>query len=560
MFEKFIDVCLEYYGLDPCHCFSSPKLAWDAMLKMTGVKLELISDIDMHLFIEKGMSGGGGGGLGVEGCTSYMAKRYCRENNKFVKGYDKNSDDSFIMYFDASNLYGWAMTECLPYGGFTWMSEDEISDFDFNLVEPDSDEYYILEVDLEYPEDLHVFHNDYPLAPEKLKIEGDMLSRYCSDIAKKYGIKAGEINKLIPNLRNKINYVVHYKNLQLYVSLGIKVVKIHRILKFRQSDWLGKFVHFNTEERMRAANKFEESYFKLMVTSVYGKTMENLRKRLNVKLVNNPKDYIKCVSRPAFVCQKIFSKNLVAIHKIKPVLRLNKPIYVGFYVLELRKWFMYDWHYKYFKVNCDVKLLFTDTDSLVYEIKGVSDIYEKIYSDSNLFDFSNYSKESKFYDCGNKKVIGKMKDEFGGVLVSEFVRLKSKMSSLITVDDEEKTRAKGENKKLKYREFFDVLFDKKVLRHTMKRIQAKCHRLGTYNICEVFLSCFDDKGMCYIMVLTVFPIFIKILYIVCDYFISVVIICDYFINVVIICDYLICVAIICGYVISVVIIFYNSLE
>ena len=201
-----------------------------------------------------------------------------------------------------------------------------------------------------------------------------MLSKHCSDIANKYGIKVGEVNKLIPNLGNKKNYVVHYRNLQLYLSLGMKLTKIHKILEFKQSDWLKKFVDFNTEKRKNANNKFEENFFKLMVNSVFGKTMENLRKRANVKLINNAKDYVKCVSRPTFVSQKIFAKNFVAIHKIKPVLLLNKPIYVGFGILELSKLLMYDFHYNYFKKKYDATLLFTDTDSLVYEIKGVDDM------------------------------------------------------------------------------------------------------------------------------------------------------------------------------------------
>ena len=184
-----------------------------------------------------------------------------------------------------------------------------------------------------YSGNLHDLHNDYPLALEKLRVGNYMLSSYCSDIAEKYGMKVGEVNKLIPNLGNKVNYVVHYRTLQLYKSLGMKVVNIHRVFKFKQSDWLAKFVHFNTEKRMHAANKFEESFFKLMINRVCGKTVENLRKRVNVKLVNNDKDYVKCVSRPTFVSQKILSKNLVAIHKVKPVFLLNKPIYIGFCVL-----------------------------------------------------------------------------------------------------------------------------------------------------------------------------------------------------------------------------------
>ena len=154
---------------------------------------------------------------------------------------------------------------------------------------------------------------------------------------------------------------------------------------------------------------------------------------------------------------------------------------------------MYDWHYNYFVKKFDCNLLFTDTDSLVYEVRGADDVYEKVYEDKELFDFSDYSKESKIYDNNNKKVIGKMKHEMGGKVISEFFGLKSKMYSLVTINDEEKVTAKGVNKKLRHGEFYDVLFDKKVTRHNMKRIQAKKHKLGTYDVCKVSLSCFDDK-------------------------------------------------------------------
>ena len=151
----------------------------------------------------------------------------------------------------------------------------------------------------------------------------------------------------------------------MYLSLGIKLSKIHRILKFKQCDWLKKFVDFNTEKIKNTANKFEESFFKLMINNVFGKTMENLRKRINAELINNAKDYVKYVSRPSFI-QKIFNKIFVVVHRVKPVLILNKPIYLGFSILELSKSLMYEFHYKYIKNKFDAKLLFTDTDSLVY--------------------------------------------------------------------------------------------------------------------------------------------------------------------------------------------------
>ena len=182
-------------------------------------------------------------------------------------------------------------------------------------------------------------HNDYPLAPEKFEISLDMLSVYCCDIASKYGIKIGGVNKLVPNLGNKSKYVVHYRNLQLYLSLGMKLSKVHRILKYKQSYWLKKYIYFNTDKMKNEANSFEKDFFKLMNNSVFGKTMENLRKRISIRLINS-KDYVRCVSKTNFISQKIFSKNFVAIHQIKPVLILNKPIYVGFSVLDLSKLLM----------------------------------------------------------------------------------------------------------------------------------------------------------------------------------------------------------------------------
>ena len=155
---------------------------------------------------------------------------------------------------------------------------------------------------------------------------------------------------------------------------------------------------------MCATNDFEKDFFKLMINSVYGKTRENLRKRINVRFVNNKKDFLKYRSKPTYVTHKLFNKNFAAIHEIKPALILNKPIYVGFTVLDLSKWLMYDFHYKFIKKN----LLLTDTDSLTYEIKS-ENVYKEFYQWKDLFDFSNYSKDSTFYDDTNKKYHKRLK-------------------------------------------------------------------------------------------------------------------------------------------------------
>ena len=223
VFEKFISTCLDYYGLDPCHYFSSSGLNWDAMLKMTEIELELISDIHMHLFIEIGMTGG----------ISYIAKRHSKANNKYMQSCDAKKPSKFITYLDTNNLHGWAMSQSLPYNRFKWLNRKEISELCLNSVSENSSIGYILEVYLEYPSELHDLHNDNPLAPVKLQISQNMLPKYCSNIASKYGMKADGVNKLVPNLGNKSKYVVHYRNLQLYLSLGMKLTKVHRISKFK---------------------------------------------------------------------------------------------------------------------------------------------------------------------------------------------------------------------------------------------------------------------------------------------------------------------------------------
>ena len=268
----------------------------------------------------------------------------------------------------------------------------------------------------------------------------------------------------------------------------MELTKIHRVLKFKQSNWMKKYVDLNTKKRMCATNDFEKYFFKLMINSAYGKTMGNLRKRISVRFVNNKKDFLKYTSKPTYVTHKLFNKHFAAIHEIKPVLILNKPIYVGFTVLDLTKWLMYDFHCDFIKKNLSAKLLFTDTDSLTYEIKS-EDVYKEFCKWKDLFDFSNYSKDSTFYDDTNKKVLGKMKDEYGGAIIDQFIGLKSKMYAIKKINGSESSTTKRVNIATK---FEDVLFNKKVIRHKMK-IQATKHKIGTHETDKISLSYFDDK-------------------------------------------------------------------
>ena len=394
VFENFRKTCLQYYKLDPCHYFTSPGLSWDAMLKMTNIKLELMTDIDMFQFIEKGMRGG----------ISYIANRYGKANNKYMSEYDEKEPSKYIMYLDANNLYGWAMSQYLPTGGFKWLTEKQINKINLAQYNEDSNKGLLIEVDLEYPKELHDLHNDYPVAAERVCVNKDMLSEYCKTIATKYNISTGLVSKLIPTLSNKEKYVLHYRNLQLYLDLGLKINKVHRVLEFNQSPWLKQYINFNTEKRTQAKNSFEKDFFKLMNNSVFGKTMENLRKRVDVRLITDEKKLLKMVSKPTYVSSKIFNENLVAVHKIKETLTLNRPAYVGMCILDLSKTLMYNFHYNYIKnkYGNKAKLLFTDTDSLTYEIEA-KDVYRDFWNDKDRFDNSDYPESSPYF---NKHQLG----------------------------------------------------------------------------------------------------------------------------------------------------------
>ena len=191
VFENFRKTSLLYYKLDPCHYFTSPGLSWDVMLKMTNIRLELMTNVDMFQFNEKGMRGG----------VSYIANRYGKANNKYTKNHDKNAQSKYITYLDANNLYGWAMSQYLPTGNFRWMTDKEISKIDLGKYKTGSMKGLILEVDREYPQELHNSHNGYPVAPEKVKVPKNMLLGYCKKIAENYNISIGQVNKLIPTLK-----------------------------------------------------------------------------------------------------------------------------------------------------------------------------------------------------------------------------------------------------------------------------------------------------------------------------------------------------------------------
>ena len=475
VFENFRNLCLKIYRLDPVYYYTAPGLAWDACLKMTNINLELLSDPNMLLMFEKGIRGG----------ISMISNRYGEANNKYMgKKFNKNELSKYLMYLDANNLYGCAMSEKLPIHSFKWLSSGEMEKlFDNQVVQIWKKTPCILEVDLEYPEDLHDLHNDYPFCPEKVECKNG-------------------VEKLIPNLRNKTKYVIHYKYLIQCLKAGLKLKKIHRGIKFIESAWLKPYIDKNTNLRTQAKNNFEKDFFKLMNNSVFGKTMENIRNRVNVKLVNTEEKLKKLSAKPNYKSCKIFNENLISVHMKKTSLTMNKPVYLGMCLLDLSKTIMYDFHYQYIKPKYGVKakLLFTDTDSLMYEIE-TEDFYKDISKDvKDRFDTSDYPENhpSGIPTGINKKVLGMFKDEAAGKIIKEFVGLRAKLYSFIMEDGKENKRCKGVKTQvvessITHEDYKTCLRTGKEQLRKQNIIRSYEHEVFTEEVNKIALSAADDK-------------------------------------------------------------------
>ena len=220
IFDKFPETCIEIYQSDPAHFLSAPGLAWQACLKKIGVDLELLTDNDMLMMFEEGIRGG----------MCQAVYRYGEANNKYMNNYDENMESSFLEYVDANNLYGWAMPQKLPVDNFKWIKKDDLFKFDESVIknyDKNSDKGYILEVDVEFPKNLHKLHSDLPFLPERMK------DNKCS--------------KLVCTVYDKENYVVHIRALKQALDHGLILKKVHRVIEFRQEAWLKPYIDMNTE-------------------------------------------------------------------------------------------------------------------------------------------------------------------------------------------------------------------------------------------------------------------------------------------------------------------------
>ena len=470
VYEAFRD-CLRHYKLDPVHFYTSPGLAWEACLKCTGIKSELLTDPNMLLMFERG----------IRGRITQAVHKYASANNKYMGDkFNPNEDTTYLQYLDANNLYGWAMSQPLPAGGFKWV---DVNPNEISELATRTDKDYVLEVDVSYPKELHNQHNDLPFMCERMEIN--------------------RVEKLVPNLRDKKNYVIHIQALNQVLQHGLRLDRIHRAIEFDQSPWLKTYIDFNTQLRTAATNDFEKDFFKLMNNSVFGKTMENIRKRRNIKLVTTEEKYLRTVMKPNFKSGVLFGENLMGCEMGKIKVVMNKLVYLGQAILDLSKIIMYEFHYDYMvpKYGLEkLKLCYMDTDSLVYDIK-TEDFYEDIANDVEArFDTSGYSKtDFRPLPIGiNKKVIGLMKDELGGKIMTDFVALRPKLYSYKKLDGSEDKKCKGikkcvVKKTLTFEDYKACLFNDSTGYRSQLIFRSAKHEVHTIEVNKVALNRDDDK-------------------------------------------------------------------
>ena len=307
IFEKFRKVCMENYGLDPAHFYTTPGLAWKVCLKKSEITLGLITDPDMLLMFKRGIRGG----------TTQVVKKYASANNNYMDDYDPQKPSRYLQYLDAKNLYGLVMSQQLPTGGFKWVdvSPEEVKELSARV-----DQGCLMEVNVSYPGELQNEHNDLPFMCNRMKIGG--------------------VEKLVTDLYYNRKYVIHIRVLQQALDHGLVPEKIHRTIEFRQSPWMKEYITFNTQLRTATANDFEKDFYKLMNNAVFGKTMENIRKHRNIKLVNNDVNYLKCVMKPNFKSGVLYGMNLMGCEMGKTILKMNNPVYIGQAILDLSKMVM----------------------------------------------------------------------------------------------------------------------------------------------------------------------------------------------------------------------------
>ena len=502
------------HRLDILRYVTLPGFSWDAMLLHTQAEIELISDPEMLSLFEQNIRGG---------VSQIGSKRHSTANAPWLPEYDATKETSEMLYVDANNLYGSAMQNPLPYSDFKWHEFDREKNPVEVLKELEhSGTAYVVEADWTYPEELHDHpaHIEWPLAPQNMEITEDLLTDFykktwLTQEGKK--IPRSTATKLVTTLLDKTKYATHHSTTQLYIKRGLVMKKIHRIVTFTEKEFMKSYIDLNTGLRKSAKNDFEVMLFKLCNNAVYGKTMECVRRRKNFKLVCTEMEYLKQVSRAGFRdCVDLYGDTPHSeqwgfiTQTVKSVTVLDKPVQIGFAILELSKrtmtGFFHDFSDRLTQEHgLGVRLLMTDTDSVFCEITGQkTPIIEIVHQNRDLFDLSKLPKTSPFHDSTNRKVPGKFSLETA-LDIKEFcgVAAKHYCYSLHHDTDENKNHvvakgvAKAQQKKLSMDMYKENVYKQSPYNFTAKKLQSFKHKIFTieYNKKAMNTGAYDKRWL-----------------------------------------------------------------
>jgi hypothetical protein len=479
--QAFRNTVWEAFGLDLCQYLSLPHMAMDVMLKETGACIELMVDQEMVDLIRRNIRGG----------LSFVNLRRASR----IPG------DTVLMYFDANALYAHAMTHALPTGDYRWMTDEELAAFDaLRDAREDGELGYILEVDLEYPPDLHLAHNSYPMAAETVDIMVEDLSPYSKRCLKHLKHRRGrKARKLTSTFRRRSSYLVHGLNLRLYLRHGLRLLALRRGIVFRQEPFVKPFIDKLAQMRREASTVTEQTMCKLYCNSVFGKFMEGVEKRMNCHFNVTGEGTVKNASSPLYKGFIICAEDLtITFHKKKEV-TLNQSFAIGFSVLEISKYIMQSLFYDVLQPKFPpgtLSLVMSDTDSFLLALKA-RDETEVLRKLSRHMDFSNLPGDHELYSALNKKVPGLLKSEVPGSEILEVVALKSKCYSYKTSRGEVRNVAKGVTHAVKRQiplEQYAACVDRMERREVVQRtIRSKDHVNQLLETKKVAFSSFDDK-------------------------------------------------------------------
>ena len=491
VFEAYRAMAMHEYGLDPVGFVSSPAMFWKAMLKKTEARLELLCDVEKYTFVERAKRGG----------LCMITQRSVEANNEYLEHYDPDAPSTYIRYLDANNLYGWAMSQPLPLRGFAFEDpHDDVERWVAHILESDwmgaSGAFF--EVTMDYPEEIHDAHYDFPLAPDNIKVEKKLLSPFSCSLLDNYVAT----KKLVPHLGPRVRYVCHAGTLQLYLQEGMRLRKVHKVLRFEQSTWLKGWIDHNTVLRAAATSEFARDFFKLANNSVFGKSMEDVRNRTVCHLVTTREQFIKRCSQPSFDRVLEFGNaHFRIVLNRRRLTVLDRPIYAGAAVMELAKKNMYEFHYRQFIPKFgreNVRLCMTDTDSLVYFISS-GEFQQKMMELLPLMDTSNFPKAHPFFSNTNKKVVGKMKVETGALEIIKFVAAGVKNYAFTCGPGLETKHLKGISKcvqkhLLSFSDWVNTSSqDARITRVPVTRLQAVSHNMYTVSSSKLALRFRDTK-------------------------------------------------------------------